>query len=88
MDDLISRKAVLGIINRHRCDSSRIEENILDLPIYDVSKVVEQLEYHRGENIRISKFRGNSECKKIGHICRADEDDYVIRLVKGAVKDE
>jgi hypothetical protein len=55
---------------------------------YDVDKVVEQLEERKGDNIRYAKLKGNSDYKKIGHICRSDEDDYAIRIVKGAVKDD
>lgn len=66
-----------------------VMDAIKDVPsAYDVDKVVEQLNEREADNVRISKLQGNSHVKKISHICRSDEDDYCIRLVKGAVKDE
>lgn len=43
--DLISRSAVIDVIKRHECDTSRIAEGVMELPVaYDVDKVVEGLE--------------------------------------------
>lgn len=52
----------------------------------DVDGVVKQIEERKADNIRISKLQGNSHVKKVSHICRSDEDEYILRLVKGAVK--
>lgn len=44
-NDLISRSAVIDVIKRHECDTSRIMEGVMNLPIaYNVDKVIEQLE--------------------------------------------
>ena len=43
-NDLISRSAVIDVIKRHECDTSRIMEGVMELPTaYDVDKVVERL---------------------------------------------
>jgi hypothetical protein len=76
MSDLISRKAVIDIINKHRCDTNRIEENVLNLPTaYDVDEVVEQFE----------KEKRFWEERSIVPIINLDK---AISIVKGAVKDE
>jgi len=44
-NDLISRSAVIDVIKRHECDTSRIMEGVMDLPTaYDVDKTVFRLE--------------------------------------------
>ena len=41
-NDLISRSAVIDVIKRHECDTSRIMEGVMNLPIaYNVDKVIE-----------------------------------------------
>jgi hypothetical protein len=76
MSDLISRKAVLDIINKHRCDTNRIEENVLNLPTtYDVDKVVEQL-----EEIRNASYIHSINQTSVVNEC--------VAIVKEAVKDE
>ena len=51
--DLISRSAVIDVIKRHECDTSRIMGGVMDLPIaYDVDKVLEQLEEERNPMYR------------------------------------
>ena len=45
MSDLISRSAVMEIIEKHECDTARIKDGIFNLPTaFDVEKVVEELE--------------------------------------------
>ena len=53
-NDLISRSAVIDVIKRHECDTSRIMGGgVMDLPIaYDVDKVLEQLEEERNPMYR------------------------------------
>ena len=44
-NDLISRRAVIDVIKRHECDTSRIAEGVMELPAaYDVDKVLDRLE--------------------------------------------
>lgn len=92
MSDLISKQALLNDFRNTITEQSRTMDwlNLINRqPIaYDVDKVVEQLEERKLDNIRISKLQGNSYIKKMSHICRSDEDEYSIRLVKRAVKDE
>ena len=88
MSDLISRKAVLKLIEDIKVDKD-IPKNygtLLDImsvirnmpTAYDVDKVVEQLK----------------ECERYVYDAVSDEDNYVIdtekaiEIVKGAVKDE
>lgn len=54
---------------------------------YDVDKVLEQLEERKDDNIRYAKLAGNTDYKRIGHICRSDEDNYAIRIVKGGLEE-
>jgi hypothetical protein len=82
MSDLISRKAVIDIINKHRCDTNRIEENVLNLPTaYDVDKVVKQLE---------EKCKPESTDKIDAKDLYSYQSGIIdaISIVKGAVKDE
>lgn len=94
-DDLISRKAVLELMHEllkiSEYDGDKIiavKDDIENLPTaFDTKKIAEHLNERKADNVRISKLQGNSHVKKISHICRSDEDDYCIRLVKGAVKE-
>ncbi|MDF2537439.1 MAG: hypothetical protein K0S76_460 [Herbinix sp.] len=99
MSDLISRKNLLNDIEEYFAvnGAGYLGNMILtgmkiiierQPTAYNVDKVVEQLEERKADNIRISKLQGNPSGKKIACACRADEDDFAIRLVKGAVKDE
>ena len=81
MSDLISRKAVLDIINRHRCDTARIEEGVINLPTaYDVDKVVEELKRMSG-----IQFDGCNESYELNWCISTDS---AVEIVKGAVKGE
>lgn len=61
-DDLISRKAVLDIIKKHECDTSRIMGGVIELKTaYDVDKVVEQLKENEEDVIKAIRENAESE---------------------------
>ena len=76
MGDLISRSAVMEIIEKHECDTARIKDGIFNLPTaFDVEKVVEQLEDDAFE-IDINLF-GRMEC--------INKEDAVEIIRKGGI---
>lgn len=87
MSDLISRKAVLDIINKHRCDTARIEEGVLNLPFaYDVDKVIEAINFKQyfdelyGDGLEIANWHLNGDLEPF-------DTFYESALEKGAVKE-
>lgn len=91
MSDLISRKALIADVKKYVSGTPLQEmfETIIDKQptAYDVDKVVGQLEERKDDNLRYAKLAGNTDYKKIGHICRSDEDNYAIRIVKGGIEE-
>lgn len=57
-NDLISRSAVLDIIKKHECDTSRIMSGVIELPTsYDVDNVVHRLEEINEDDNICEKFK-------------------------------
>lgn len=51
MGDLISKEAVMDVINRHKCDTSEIILGVLDLPTVEAEPVVHgEWKFDRNKN--------------------------------------
>ena len=81
-NDLISRSAVIDVIKRHECDTSRIAEGVMELPVaYDVDKVVEQLR----KNHDVEKDRA-AEYDEAGRLDLMDEHEAKAEAYRNAIK--